>query len=235
MPLLRWNRKIDKVDATMDQIREQMEISNEISDAISNPVNMGIDVDDVSYAIYKLAARLLKLPFLQEELKNELEELEQEQLNDRLMGAERAPVHALPTAATTHAERRERAYLLVALLDAPADNPYIDSYRGQTARGRRRRGSSASTTSSRNGHVGIYEAISAGLTAAQHSHSSFISRLTAPRFMGYTSLACARPWPLSAHPHDAASLLYFPIDLYQYSRSSMTGMPVYNAPLNVSA
>ncbi|KAI5453951.1 ESCRT-III subunit protein snf7 [Naganishia albida] len=84
------NMKIDKVDATMDQIREQMEISNEISDAISNPVNMGIDVDD-------------------EELKNELEELEQEQLNDRLMGAERAPVHALPTAATTHAERREQA------------------------------------------------------------------------------------------------------------------------------
>lgn len=33
----------------MDQIREQMDISNEISDAISNPVNMGIDVDDVSY------------------------------------------------------------------------------------------------------------------------------------------------------------------------------------------
>lgn len=34
----------------MDQIREQMDISNEISDAISNPVNMGIDVDDVSYS-----------------------------------------------------------------------------------------------------------------------------------------------------------------------------------------
>lgn len=48
LPFLWWNRKIDKVDATMDQIREQMEISNEISDAISNPVNMGIDVDDVS-------------------------------------------------------------------------------------------------------------------------------------------------------------------------------------------
>jgi hypothetical protein len=42
------NRNINKVDATMDQIREQMDISNEISDAISNPVNMGIDVDDVS-------------------------------------------------------------------------------------------------------------------------------------------------------------------------------------------
>jgi hypothetical protein len=38
----------------MDQIREQMEISNEISDAISNPVNMGIDVDDVSSAICQL-------------------------------------------------------------------------------------------------------------------------------------------------------------------------------------
>lgn len=35
----------------MDQIREQMEISNEISDAISNPVNMGIDVDDVSLSL----------------------------------------------------------------------------------------------------------------------------------------------------------------------------------------
>jgi hypothetical protein len=31
---------------------------------------------------------------LQDELKNELEELEQEQLNERLVGAERAPVHA---------------------------------------------------------------------------------------------------------------------------------------------
>ena len=31
----------------MDSIREQMDLSNEISDAISNPVNMGIEVDDV--------------------------------------------------------------------------------------------------------------------------------------------------------------------------------------------
>jgi charged multivesicular body protein 4 len=39
---------INKVDATMDSIREQMDLTNEISDAISNPVNMGIDADDVS-------------------------------------------------------------------------------------------------------------------------------------------------------------------------------------------
>lgn len=32
----------------MESIREQMDLSNEISDAISNPVNMGIEVDDVS-------------------------------------------------------------------------------------------------------------------------------------------------------------------------------------------
>jgi charged multivesicular body protein 4 len=33
----------------MESIREQMDLSNEISDAISNPVNMGIEVDDVSF------------------------------------------------------------------------------------------------------------------------------------------------------------------------------------------
>jgi charged multivesicular body protein 4 len=85
------NLNINKVDATMDSIREQMDLTNEISDAISNPVNMGIDADD-------------------EELKNELEELEQEQLNDRLMGAERAPVHS-PSRVTapTLTEGREQA------------------------------------------------------------------------------------------------------------------------------
>jgi len=66
---------IDKVDATMDSIREQMELTNEISDAIANPVNMGIDLDD-------------------EELNRELADLEQEQLDSKLMGAERAPIHA---------------------------------------------------------------------------------------------------------------------------------------------
>jgi charged multivesicular body protein 4 len=35
----------------------------------------------------------VRFPVPQEDLKAELEALEQEQLNDRLMGAERAPVH----------------------------------------------------------------------------------------------------------------------------------------------
>ncbi|KAG9122466.1 ESCRT-III subunit protein snf7 [Ceratobasidium sp. 392] len=69
------NLTIDKVDATMDQVREQMELTNEISEAISNPLGMtGVDVDE-------------------DELKEELAELEQEELNDRLMGADRVPVH----------------------------------------------------------------------------------------------------------------------------------------------
>ncbi|CAO1617452.1 unnamed protein product [Sympodiomycopsis kandeliae] len=65
---------IDKVDGTMDSIREQMDLTNEISDAISNPVGMGHDLDE-------------------DELKNELEELEQEELNERLVGAESVPSH----------------------------------------------------------------------------------------------------------------------------------------------
>ena len=38
---------VDKVDQTMDSIREQMDLTNEISDAISNPVGMGNQVDEV--------------------------------------------------------------------------------------------------------------------------------------------------------------------------------------------
>lgn len=69
------NLTIDKVDATMDQVREQMELTNEISEAISNPLAAGgVDIDE-------------------DDLKNELAELEQEELNDRLMGADRVPIH----------------------------------------------------------------------------------------------------------------------------------------------
>jgi hypothetical protein len=39
---------VEKVDQTMDAIREQMDLTNEISDAISNPVGMGNMVDEVS-------------------------------------------------------------------------------------------------------------------------------------------------------------------------------------------
>lgn len=45
--------------------------------------------------------------YLQDELKNELEELEQEQLNERLIGAERAPVHAPAVASSSRVTQRE--------------------------------------------------------------------------------------------------------------------------------
>jgi charged multivesicular body protein 4 len=38
---------MDKVDATMNSINEQRDIANEISDAISNTANLGLEIDDV--------------------------------------------------------------------------------------------------------------------------------------------------------------------------------------------
>ncbi|CAK9781220.1 Snf7-domain-containing protein [Cutaneotrichosporon oleaginosum] len=66
--------KVDKVDETMDHIREQMELTNEISDAISNPVGMGVQLDE-------------------DDLQAELDALEQEELDSRLAGADHVPVH----------------------------------------------------------------------------------------------------------------------------------------------
>ncbi|TIA68416.1 hypothetical protein E3P92_04042 [Wallemia ichthyophaga] len=77
------NLNIDKVDNTMDSIREQMDLTNEISDAISNPVHHD--------------------PVDEDELNVELEQLEQDELNNRLLGAERAPMHT-PAAAQTPAQ-----------------------------------------------------------------------------------------------------------------------------------
>lgn len=42
-------RDIDKVDATMDDIRDQMDVANEISEAISRPVNVGDELDEVNH------------------------------------------------------------------------------------------------------------------------------------------------------------------------------------------
>ncbi|OSC98969.1 Snf7-domain-containing protein [Trametes coccinea BRFM310] len=64
---------IDKVDQTMAEIQEQTQLANEVSNAISsNVVDVEIDED---------------------ELKQELADLEQDELNDRLMGADHVPVH----------------------------------------------------------------------------------------------------------------------------------------------
>lgn len=77
-------RDIDKVDNTMDSIREEMALSNEISEAISNPLGMGHEMDE-------------------DELRNELQELEQDELQSRLVGADAAPAHHLAMPASTPA------------------------------------------------------------------------------------------------------------------------------------
>jgi len=67
------NLTMDKVDATMNKVNEQRELANDIADLISTPYG-NTDIDE-------------------DELKAELDELEQDELNDRLMGADRAPIH----------------------------------------------------------------------------------------------------------------------------------------------
>lgn len=83
----------------MDAIREQMALSNEISEAISNPVGMGHELDE-------------------DALRDELQELEQAELHGRLGGADPAPVHTLPAAATT---RPQPAYTAPADADEDAE------------------------------------------------------------------------------------------------------------------
>ncbi|KAJ3370067.1 hypothetical protein AMAG_14580 [Allomyces macrogynus ATCC 38327] len=72
---------INKVDATMDEIRDQMDLANEISDAISQPVGFGMDLDE-------------------DELNMELEMLEQEELDSKLLGLDAVPISA-PSVPTT--------------------------------------------------------------------------------------------------------------------------------------
>lgn len=60
------NMDVDKVHDLMDDVAEQQEIANEISDAISNPVGFNADMDE-------------------DELMAELEEMEQEELDEKLL------------------------------------------------------------------------------------------------------------------------------------------------------
>lgn len=72
---------VDKVHDMMDDIADQQDVAREISDAISNPVAFGQDVDE-------------------DELLAELEELEQEELDERLLdtGTADAALPEVPTA-----------------------------------------------------------------------------------------------------------------------------------------
>jgi len=85
------NLTIDKVDKTMAEIQEQTQLASEIQNQISDPATIGIGVD-----------------IDEDELRRDLEELEQDQLNDMLKGAEPAPIH-LPPGATKITEAKKTA------------------------------------------------------------------------------------------------------------------------------
>jgi len=76
MKAIHQDINIDKVDDTMEEIREQMDIANEINEAISTP--LGGDMMD------------------EDELLGELEELEQESLDEQLLGVSNTPKQQLP-------------------------------------------------------------------------------------------------------------------------------------------
>ena len=57
---LRVCSNIDKVDATMNSINEQRDIANEISDAISNTANLGLEIDEVRCVEVKGGAYLTR-------------------------------------------------------------------------------------------------------------------------------------------------------------------------------
>lgn len=67
---------VDQVHDMMDDIAEQQDVAKEISEAISNPVAFGNDIDD-------------------EELERELEQMEQEELNKKMLGTG-VPTEILP-------------------------------------------------------------------------------------------------------------------------------------------
>ncbi|KAL1737734.1 hypothetical protein HDZ31DRAFT_70854 [Schizophyllum fasciatum] len=74
----------------MAEINEQRELANEVADAISNTANLGLDIDE-------------------DELAAELGELEQEQLDERLVGADHVPLHLPPGAAKAQEPARAAA------------------------------------------------------------------------------------------------------------------------------
>ncbi|KAG9035952.1 ESCRT-III subunit protein snf7 [Tulasnella sp. JGI-2019a] len=79
---------IDEVDALMASIREQIETSTQISDIISDPLNLGIENDD-------------------EDLKAQLSELERGESDEVLLRADRVPLHS-PAGTTIVAESHKK-------------------------------------------------------------------------------------------------------------------------------
>ncbi|ODQ50310.1 ESCRT-III component [Saitoella complicata NRRL Y-17804] len=88
MKTIHKGMSIDKVDATMDEIREQIMLGDEVAEAISRPVGIGNDVDET-------------------ELEEELEMMEQEELDSKMLGVGGVPVH-IPASAVKESQEARR-------------------------------------------------------------------------------------------------------------------------------
>jgi len=88
---------VDDVHDMMDDISEQTELANEISDAISNSVGFGQDIDE-------------------DELNAELEELEQEGLDEQMLGLDSTTTE-LPSVPDNDLPERQTAKPKVAAAD----------------------------------------------------------------------------------------------------------------------
>ena len=129
MKQIHGNLTIDKVDATMDELREQHALGEEIASAITNaPLGEPLDEAD---------------------LEEELEGMEQEAMDERMLKTGTLPVQGLPAVGNQPREFHVLPFLnLRTKPDTNADN--MNSERKTRRRRRRRR---AAETTSRNGHV----------------------------------------------------------------------------------
>lgn len=79
----------------MNAVNEQIEHANEIAEALANPLS-GPPIDEVRWM--KRDMGVLVMIYLQDELKDELQRLQEDVLNERLAEADHAPVHLPPGA-----------------------------------------------------------------------------------------------------------------------------------------
>ena len=125
---------IDKVDATMDELREQHALGEEIASAITN-APLGEPVDET-------------------ELEEELEGLEQEAMDERMLKSGTVPVGGEVARLPSVSNGPSKCYIqLAAILYMHAN---IQIYSTQQSPGRGRRGGRAAETAGGNGDVVRY-------------------------------------------------------------------------------
>lgn len=101
----------------MASMQEQRDLANEIGAAISDPMNAGIEMDEVCFPPPLISlVEGFDFPTLQDELKAELEEMEQEVLNERLSEADHAPVHLPPSSTRAKESKFDAVHFILPIL-----------------------------------------------------------------------------------------------------------------------